>query len=664
MAHDHFVGRLSSAPYARLAQDDEPASPVASEGAGRRSLSHAPSLGDSGPAPARHAAFGPVQRLRQILPAVLGGAPAHAAPLLPVAHGASIEMNRLGQPAAPEPTLTPTAPRSTTERLRSLLPAALGGGEREPVHDLENPETFGECNERESRAHFAVQAGDRSWAKGGKRFASAATKAGLSGGALYGAYKGVDMMTSAPAHGEMGEKKAIGGGDLLKVGLMVPAYEITKNFVLETKAAVTRHAKLTASEALDANHRAYKKRMANVVAKLPDYIRGSTQTIDKIIDNLIARALREERANNDSHIDTERIERLMRWNQRFMIERPHGSAEVEAWKTEAGRERLNAELDDALKYASPADREFGKSLAEAIAANSVRLEGHDRPPPPVQAIFIGAPGTGKDYMVFDVFQEKLKIPVVEIVVPTEKQGGFAELLPKTWDAINQGTFATKDADLLGRIIEALIRAQKENVILYFNEVNARDSDTIDGFKRLLDATKKFIENIPLNTQFDISRVTFVLSLNPGEGQNITDDKAIKSRTLIHRFSNASPELVEMMAQGAFEDHARQLCLPIVGGDGPVLKPDQQRVLRETLAAVLPTLVKEHRDTFEGARLDGPVGMLVREMGRMLRMRQPLTPAYAEGYVQRYYQSLRDEDAGREAVRAQAGSSRAAAAGEG
>ncbi|MEK6418379.1 MAG: hypothetical protein V4801_02145 [Burkholderia gladioli] len=292
----------------------------------------------------------------------------------------------------------------------------------------------------------------------------------------------------------------------------------------------------------------------------------------------------------------------MRWNEEFIVCRPSGNRQVEAWKTEAGRTALEGELDRKLALADDKDRQFVKNLALRLAANSVELEGRDAPPARIQCIFEGAPGTGKDYAVYTALEKTLGIPVIEIDVPTKENGGFQELLPKTWDAVNQTQYATKDADLLGKIIAGLIRAQSENVIFYFNEVNARDPATIDGFKRLLDPEKKFIENIPLNTKFDTSRITFILSLNAGEGKNITDDPAIRSRIITHRFAPSTAALVEKQAIVAFHDSADSYRLPIKGGTGAVLSPARQQTLERSFMAVLPTLVEQHRLTDEGARV--------------------------------------------------------------
>jgi hypothetical protein len=70
------------------------------------------------------------------------------------------------------------------------------------------------------------------------------------------------------------------------------------------------------------------------------------------------------------------------------------------------------------------------------------------------------------------------------------------------------------------------------LIFYFDEANARDPATINGFKRRLDPERKFIANTPLNTKFDTSRITFILSLNAGAGKNITDEPA--SREVVMR----------------------------------------------------------------------------------------------------------------------------------
>lgn len=422
--------------------------------------------------------------------------------------------------------------------------------------------------------------------------------ASLGTAAMYFVQKGMASDRDSPINADTAVGAPMG---MAAMGVLPFALTNLKSFLDKVHKAISEDAYISPVQALAMNHEIFKACSAVEMKDKPEWVTGPWKSLTSLVDRLIADAKTQADKGVES-VDTERIERLMRWNQDFIVCRPAGNHQVDGWKTEGGRTALEAELDRKLALADEKDKMFVKNLALRLAANSVELEGRSEPPARIQCIFEGAPGTGKDYAVYGALAGTLGIPVVEIDVPTKENGGFQELLPKTWDAVNQTQYATKDADLLGKIIAGLIRAQSENVIFYFNEVNARDPATIDGFKRLLDPEKKFIENIPLNTKFDTSRITFILSLNAGEGKNITDDPAIRSRIITHRFAPATEALVHKQALSAFNDSADSYRLPIRGGDGPVLSPERQKTLERSFREVLPTFVTEHRKADEGARV--------------------------------------------------------------
>ncbi len=420
----------------------------------------------------------------------------------------------------------------------------------------------------------------------------------LGAAAMYFVQKGMASERDSAVNSDTAIGAPMG---MAAMGVLPFALSNLKSFLDKVHKAVAEDAYISPVKAIAMNHEIFKACSAVEMKDKPEWITGPWKALVTLVERLIADASTQE-DKGVGPIDTERIERLMRWNEDFIVCRPSGNHQVEGWKTEEGREALEAELDRKLSLADDRDRQFVKNLALRLAANSVELEGRTDPPSRIQCIFEGSPGTGKDYAVYEALEKTLGIPVIEIDVPTKENGGFQELLPKTWDAVNQTQYATRDADLLGKIIAGLIRAQSENVIFYFNEVNARDPATIDGFKRLLDPEKKFIENIPLGTKFDTSRITFILSLNAGEGNNITDDPAIRSRIITHRFAPSTAALVEKQALAAFRDSADSYRLPIKGGSGPVLSPARQATLERGFMAVLPTLVEQHRLTDEGARV--------------------------------------------------------------
>ena len=427
----------------------------------------------------------------------------------------------------------------------------------------------------------------------------------------------------------------------------------TKELLGKVYHAVYDGAKLSETRAEMINHQRYKAATAQWLKDQPDYIKDPIRTVDEAIERELGSALqREEEARLqglpsplDSH-SLERAKRLHKWKDMYLVNRPSTKKMVEQWKTEAGREALEKRLDKKLALCAPADRDFYRQTALDFAAASVAYVNQTGPQPSISGILIGPPGTGKDFFVLEVLGEELGLPVVPLYVPIKERGGFAEMYPKPWDAIGQTKFATKDADLLGLILAGAARAEHTNIIFFWNELNARDPETIDGIKVVADPEHKLMDHAALNTKFDVSAHSHIFTFNPEDGgaREFLQSKAVRSRmNFIHETQPATVELVSHKARAEFDRKAEQFLLPIVGGDGKaVLDPAKQERLCEAFELVLPTIVEQHRAVDRGARI-GYVGQLTSRIGHMLRRDEPLRVADLHAEILEHYRMEKELD---------------------
>lgn len=444
-----------------------------------------------------------------------------------------------------------------------------------------------------------------------------------------------------------------------------PAYE----FLEGTYKALGKNARIFPIEAMKKNHENDKTHFEEVkkIISVPEYITKPAEMVDRLIDKDLAR-FEKVGTENVSPDEIELTDRRRRWKLDYLTRRPAGLKAIEEWKTAEGRANLDSRVEQAMEDVNDADKDFIRLLVDRVCGSSVEYQRYkngilaDTPAEQRMAqndieiykarganfIVTGEPGVGKSYTIKNILGKEVGAKVIEITIPSDEDGGFGVLLPKPWDVLNQTGFVPKPEDILGKIIEALMEGECENIVLYFNEVNARSPQTRDGFKRLLDRTNEFIKNTPLATMFSIAPVTIIIDLNPGdENDKFLNDSAVIDRCIVHQFSPAiTPSLADKRLHAAFEENSAMSCLPMRNEDNPaqphppVLDEEKQAQLRHMFDAVFPTLLKEHMISTGSARTEF-VGMLVPYIAKGLRDNRPRTQTEVESYIKEHYLKLRN-----------------------
>lgn len=455
----------------------------------------------------------------------------------------------------------------------------------------------------------------------------------------------------------------------LYMGLPAVAGKQAYDFFEGSYTAFGKNARIFPIEAMLINHENDKAHFAEVqkIISVPDYISKPAKMVDILIDKDLAR-FQKIGTENVSADQIELTDRRRNWKLDFITRRPTGLKPIDDWKTAEGRDRLDLRVERKLEDVNEADKVFIRLLVDRVCSTSVKYQRYkagvmaDTPAqqrvatPVVEeyqargANFIvsGNPGVGKTYTIKNVLGEAVQASVIEITIPSDEEGGFAVLLPKDWDILNQTGFVPKPEDVLGKIIQALMEGKSENIVLYFNEVNARSPLTIDGFKRLLDRTNEFIKNTPLATMFHIAPVTIIIDLNPSpENEKFLKDPAVIDRCIVHEWSPAvTVGLAAKRLRAAIEENSGTSCLDIQNTENPdqphppVLDPSQQADLHAMLDQIFPTLLRQHRLTTGSARTEF-VGMLVPYIADSLRRHQPKTQGDIESYIVQHYAQLRE-----------------------
>lgn len=557
-------------------------------------------------------------------------------------------------------------PSVSIEARRSANDAAIANRLRVAWHQIrgQNPPIDLEAGAVIPPVPEEILANTYSPAKAVRNLGVATRKGTFWGSTIFGCYELAQYMMAknlAPAN------MATAQGFLymaLPAVVAKPGYD----FLEGVYKGLGKRALISAIEAMRKNHENDKAHFAKVqeIISVPEYITKPAKIIDKLIDKDLAR-FQKVGPENVTADEIELSERRRLWKNTYLTRRPTGLKAVEDWKTANGRAQLDRKVEEALEFVNEADKEFIQLIVDGVCSSSVeylrykagvlattsaeqRAAARDVEiyrSRGANYIVTGPSGVGKSYAIKHVLGKVVGATVVEIDIPSEEDGGFSALLPKSWDVLHQTGFVPKPADILGRITEALMEGECENVVLYFNEVNARSPLTVDGFKRLLDRVNEFIKNTPLATMFSIASVTIVIDLNPSEeNDKFLNDPAVIDRCIVHEFSPAvTPELAEKQLRKAFDEHANASCLPIKNDarlenpHPPVLSQPKQDALRRSFEEVFPVLLEEHMKTTGSARTEF-MRMLVPYIAHALRTNRPQTKADIEAYIRQHYLKLR------------------------
>lgn len=346
--------------------------------------------------------------------------------------------------------------------------------------------------------------------------------------------------------------------------------------------------RLSGPEALRATHKKFVADSAPDLAERPLHIREPVRRIDMVLESLFKQVEGGETA------DTARIDRLLRWRQQFLMALSSRPKVVTEWTTSAGRQALKTKIREAVKTFPEEVRPNLQNILLRIAANSVA--GDDDGKRRLQFRFKGPGGTGKDTFI-GLVKKVLDLPVVEIVVPPESNGGVESLLGKDWEAIEQA-YPTSDEELLGSLGLALLKSGHSNTVVYLNEIKLDEQGVVNGLKRLLDPTKKSIEFKSLMTEIDWSHQTVFVASN----DDINPDQALESRWETIELPRATRETKENVARHLHEHESNNYKKPLADGLS-VLAPPLQIELDRIFEAVLPTFIDEHDKKFPGARMD-------------------------------------------------------------
>jgi hypothetical protein len=345
---------------------------------------------------------------------------------------------------------------------------------------------------------------------------------------------------------------------------------------------------LTGAEAQMATHKKFVADSAEDLAKRPVKIRESVRKIDLVLDSLFNQVEKGEA------VDTARIDRLLRWRQEYLMALTSPPKVVTEWTTRAGRKALKAKIHEAVKTFPEEVRPNLENILLRIAANSVADSDDSRRR--LQFRFKGPGGTGKDTFI-ELVKKVLDLPVIEIRVPSEADGGVESLLGKDWEAIAQ-TYPTSDEELFGQLGLALLKSGHSNSVVYLNEIKLDEQGVVNGLKRLLDPAKKSIEFKSLSTEIDWSHQTVFVASN----DDVNVDQTLESRWETIELPRSTRETKANAARKLHELESKNYKKRLADGHS-VLSLHQQKRLDDIFESVLPVLIDEHDKKFPGAHMD-------------------------------------------------------------
>lgn len=432
------------------------------------------------------------------------------------------------------------------------------------------------------------------------------------------------MVTAASLVAKDGGMSA--GGSMLAAGLM-PLVSVASNKLINSASdAIFEQGFMTTAQAMEANWKQQCQDHPAIYLNNRDGKTHWSEDIDRNLGILFASAERGEEAN------TGRIGRLMRWRT-MLFNLPSQPREVEAWKTKAGRDALLAKIDQALEKTPPQYREDIKSVLIDIAANSVRLEGDDPDRRRLQISLKGPPGTGKDFLVYQLIEQLLGIPVVEVVIPEKEQGGVESLLSPEGLAFDKEDLVTRDEDAFGQLAVALMKAGCTNPVLYLNEVDLREPTVVNGLKRLLDPAKTSIPAPAVKAAIPFRDTTVILSRNDDNDDDALDDRMNKNLSFMMTTREAKMDRAEFFSNLSSNKYIRNL-----DGGAPVLNHAQQQTLWQTYQHALPQMLDLHEQKIPGTRMQF-AGNVVNYIAIGLVEGKPKTTRQVAQFIERHYQKM-------------------------
>lgn len=453
-----------------------------------------------------------------------------------------------------------------------------------------------------------------------------ATKTGVYQVASIGV--GYQVATAMVTAASMVDKGAgmTSSGSMLAAGLM-PLISVASNKLVNSASdAVFEKGFLTTAQAMEVNWKQQCLEHPAIYLNNPDGKTHWSEDIDRNLGILFAAAEKGEEAN------TGRIGRLMRWRT-MLFDLPSQPREVEAWKTKAGREALLAKIDQALEKTPLQYREDIKSVLIDVAANSVQLEGDEPNRRRLQISLKGPPGTGKDFLVYQLIEQLLGIPVVEVVIPEEKEGGVEALLGPQGLAFDKEDLVTRDEDAFGQLAVALMKAGCTNPVLYLNEVDLREPTVVNGLKRLLDPAKTSIPAPAVKAAIPFRDTTVILARNDDNDDDALDDRMNRNLSFMMTTREAKMDRAAFFANLSSNKYIRKMN----GGD-PVLDERQQQVLWDTYRHALPHLLDLHEQKIPGTRMQF-AGNVVNYIAIGLVEGNPKNSVQVTQFIERHYKKI-------------------------
>lgn len=407
-------------------------------------------------------------------------------------------------------TRTPHRHATPGPRSRTALPGATPAPRSAP------PESPSAYERWQTRAQAnTVQPGTYSYSRVGKEMALAL---GSGAQAAVGALSatGATMVLASAVRGGDDDPHS-GGMDLTQIMAMTagPMLAGAATGMVSGLIGAVRKGRLTTAEAQIATHKNFQRDAAGELERHPPDVRDAVRRTDLVLEQLF------KPVEWGDAVDTARIERLLRLRQVNLMALPSRPKVVTEWTTRAGRVALTAKINEALKSFPEEVRANLANVLQKIAANSVAEDDHGKRR--LQFRLKGPGGTGKDTFI-GLIKEILRLPVVEMAVPPERDGGIEGLLGKEWEAIEQN-YPTSDEEMFGKLGIALLKSGFSNTVVFLNEIKLDEPGVNNGLKRLLDPARKSIELKSLSTKIDWSHQTVFVASN----DDINPDHALESR---------------------------------------------------------------------------------------------------------------------------------------
>lgn len=438
-----------------------------------------------------------------------------------------------------------------------------------------------------AQAH-TVRPGTYSYSRAGKEMALAlGSGAQAAVGAL--AATGATMLLASAVNRDDDDTRS-GNMDLTQIMALTagPMLAGAATGLVSGLIGAVRKGRLSTAQAQIATHEKFQRDTAGELQRYPADVRDAVRRTDLVLEQLF------KPVEWGDPVDAARVERLLRLRQVNLMALPSRPKVVTEWTTRAGRAVLDARIHEAVRTFPEEVRENLANVLQRIAANSVADD--DTGKRRLQFRLKGPGGTGKDTFI-RLIKEILNLPVVELVVPPERDGGIEGLLGKEWEAIEQN-YPTSDEEMFGKLGIALLKSGFSNTVVFLNEIKLDEPGVNNGLKRLLDPARKSIELKSLSAQIDWSHQTVFVASN----DDINPDHALESRWETIELPRATPETKEMVARDIHNRESKNYRKPLADGH-PVLDAAQQDELDRIFDAVLPLFIGEHGKKFPGARME-------------------------------------------------------------